>query len=277
MDAPRLFDTEALAQRRTRAARSPADFLLRHVATELMDRLALVKRRFADSADIEPLSPLLAETIRPALENPCRPVMLGPDGGLGLPRASLDLAVSALSLQFVNDLPGLFAQVRQALRPDGLFLAALAGGATLQELRQAFTAAEIETEGGISPRVAPFADVRDLGALLQRAGLALPVTDTEILTVRYDNAFALMADLRAMGATNVLAERRRSFTRRATLLRMAELYQQRFADADGRIRATFEIVWISGWAPDESQQKPLKPGSAKMRLAEALAVPEQKG
>jgi SAM-dependent methyltransferase len=276
MTAPRLFDTAALALRRARAARAPADFLLRHVAVDLSDRLALIKRRFADAVDVEALSPLLAEVIAPALDSPCRPVALGQDGGLALPPASLDLVVSALSLQFVNDLPGLFAQVRHALRPDGLFLAALAGGATLQELRQAFTAAEIEVEGGVSPRVAPFADVRDMGALLQRAGLALPVTDTEILTVRYDNAFALMADLRAMGATNVLAERRRSFTRRGTLLRMAEIYQQRFADADGRIRATFEIIWISGWAPDESQQKPLKPGSAKMRLAEALGVPEPK-
>lgn len=276
MSAPRLFDTESLALRRARAAGAPADFLLRHVAAELADRLALIKRRFAAAVEIEPLSTLIAEAIRPALDGACISAVIGAGGALNLPAATFDLAVSGLALQFSDDLPGVFAQVRQALKPDGLFLAALVGGATLQELRQAFAAAEIEVEGGVSPRVAPFADVRDMGGLLQRAGLALPVTDSETLTVRYDHAFALMADLRAMGATNILTERRKSFSRRTTLLRMAEIYQKRFADADGRIRATFEIVWVSGWAPDPSQQKPLKPGSAKMRLAQALGVAEHR-
>ena len=148
------------------------------------------------------------------------------------------------------------------------------GGDTLTELRQSFAAAEAECEGGVSPRVVPFADLRDIGALLQRAGFALPVTDVDRVVVRYDSAFALMADLRRMGATNVLIERRRTPTRRATLLRMAQIYSERFADPDGRIRATFEVIWLSGWAPHESQQKPLAPGSAKTRLADALRTKE---
>ena len=189
---------------------------------------------------------------------------------LALQPESLDLAVSALAFQFVNDLPGVLAQIRRALKPDGLLLAAMIGGDTLTELRQSFAAAEAELEGGVSPRVAPFADLRDIGALLQRAGFALPVTDVDRIVVRYDSAFALMADLRRMGATNILVERRRTPTRRATLLRMAQIYGERFADADGRIRATFDVIWLSGWAPHESQQKPLKPGSAKASLAEAV-------
>jgi SAM-dependent methyltransferase len=189
---------------------------------------------------------------------------------LELEPASVDLAVSALALHFVNDLPGTLAQIRRTLKPDGLFLAALMGGDTLTELRQSFAAAEAEVEGGLSPRVAPFADLRDLGSLLQRAGFALPVTDADRIVVRYADAFALMQDLRRMGATNILNERRRSPSRRATLLRMAQVYAERFADADGRIRATFDVVWLSGWAPHASQQKPLKPGSAKMSLEDAV-------
>ena len=187
---------------------------------------------------------------------------------------SLDLVVSALALQFVNDLPGTLIQIRRALKPDGLLLAALIGGDSLTELRAAFAAAEAEVEGGVSPRVAPFADLRDLGALLQRAGFALPVTDVDRVTVRYASPLALMHDLRRMGAANALVERRRAPLRRATLRRMLEIYAERFADADGRIRATFEIVWLSGWAPHESQQQPLAPGSAKTRLADALRTRE---
>jgi SAM-dependent methyltransferase len=195
------------------------------------------------------------------------PLALAPD--------SIDLAVSSLALQFVNDLPGVLAQIRRALKPDGLFLAAMIGGETLTELRQSFAAAEAEVEGGVSPRVAPFADLRDLGALLQRAGFALPVTDVDRIVVRYDNAFALMQDLRRMGATNILTERRRNPSRRATFVRMAQIYAERFSDPDGRIRATFDVVWLSGWAPHESQQKPLKPGSAKMSLADAVNKPRE--
>jgi len=188
--------------------------------------------------------------------------------------ASLDLVVSALALQYVNDLPGTLIQVRRALRPDGLLLAALAGGDTLGELRQAFAAAEAEIEDGISPRVAPFADLREMGALLQRAGFALPVTDVDRLTVRYPSPIALMHDLRRMGATNPLVDRRRRPLKRVMLERMTEIYAERFSDPDGRIRATFEIVWLSGWAPHESQQQPLAPGSARQRLADALGAKE---
>jgi hypothetical protein len=166
-------------------------------------------------------------------------------------------------------------QIARALKPDGLFIGCLVGGATLTELRQCLTAAESELTGGVSPRVFPFADVRDMGGLLQRAGLALPVADNEVLTVRYPDMFALMADVRAMGGTNVMHARLKRFTTRGVMLKAAEMYAQRFADADGRIRATFELIWVSGWAPHESQQKPLKPGSAKQRLAHALQVPEQ--
>jgi hypothetical protein len=165
-------------------------------------------------------------------------------------------------------------QIRRALKPDGLFLAALLGGETLTELRQSFAAAESEIEDGASPRVAPFADLRELGALLQRAGFRLPVTDVDRVTVRYATAFNLMHDLRRMGASNALVARRRTPLRRATLLRMAEIYAERFADGDGRLRATFEIVWLSGWAPHPDQPKALRPGSAKTRLANALGTRE---
>ena len=177
-------------------------------------------------------------------------------------------------MQWVNDLPGALIQIRRALKPDGLLLAAMLGGDSLMELREAFAGAESEMEGGLSPRVAPFADLRELGALMQRAGFALPVVDSDRLTVRYNLAFALMRDLRAMGATNVLAMCRRAPLKRATLMRMAAIYAERFSDADNRVRATFEIAWLSGWSPHASQQKPLKPGSAAQRLADALGAKE---
>ncbi|WP_295850241.1 methyltransferase domain-containing protein [Tardiphaga sp.] len=270
--APILFDRALLRARQARAAKQgAATFLLDRVAEEMDERLHAVLRSFTAAADIA--TP--GNGLRAAIA--ARVGMLAhvavPDherDGLGLAPESLDLVVSALALHFVNDLPGVMAQIRRALRPDGLLLAAMLGGDTLTELRQSFAAAEAEREAGISPRVAPFADLRDIGALLQRAGFALPVTDVDRVVVRYDNAFALMQDLRKMGASNILVERRRTPSRRATLLRMAEIYAERFADPDGRIRATFEVVWLSGWAPHESQQKPLKPGSAKASLADAV-------
>jgi SAM-dependent methyltransferase len=208
-----------------------------------------------------------------ALENSVMRVV-SDEEALPFADTSLDLVVSVLALQFVNDLPGTLIQIRRSLRPDGLFLAALIGGESLAELRTAFADAESEIEGGLSPRVAPFADVRELGALLQRAGFALPVVDSERLTVRYDSVLALMHDLRRMGATNVMQERRRRPLKRATLQRMEAIYADRFADADARLRASFEIIWLSGWAPHESQQRPLKPGSAAQRLADALGTRE---
>jgi SAM-dependent methyltransferase len=270
--APILFDRALLRMRQGRALQQgPVSFLLDRVAEELAERLHAVLRTFATGADIgtagDQVGHALADHVV-ALSHVDVPDI--ESEGLSLAPESLDLAVSALAFQFVNDLPGVLAQIRRSLKPDGLLLAAMIGGDTLTELRQCFAAAEAELEGGLSPRVAPFADLRDIGALLQRTGFALPVTDTDRIVVRYDSAFALMQDLRRMGSTNVLAERRRTPTRRATLLRMAQLYSERFADPDGRIRATFEVIWLSGWAPHESQQKPLKPGSAKFSLAEAV-------
>ena len=279
---PRVFDRALARERRRRAAvMGAATFLLDQVAEDVADRLGAIRRRFDAAADL--LTP--TDAVCRALEG--SPSIgsiaaVGPAAGdeataeaLGLAPASLDLVVSALALQEVNDLPGTLAQIRRALRPDGLLLAALVGGGTLTELRQAFAAAEAEIEGGISPRAAPCAAGRDRGALLQRAGFALPVADIDHVTARYASPFDLMQDLRRMGATNALVERRRTPLRRATLMRMVEIYRERFADPDGRIRATFDIVWLSGWAPHESQQQPLKPGSAQMRLADALGTTER--
>lgn len=276
--APRLFDRSLLRQRQQRAVQlGPASFLLDRVAEDLAERLHAVLREFSNGVDLGTPGDQLREAIGAGVKQLTAVSLPVSDSeALALVPDSIDLAVSALALQFVNDLPGVLAQTRRALKPDGLLLAAIVGGETLTELRQSFAAAEAEIEGGASPRVAPFADLRDVGALLQRAGFALPVTDVDRVIVRHDNAFALMQDLRRMGATNVLTERRRTPLRRATLLRMAHIYAERFADPDGRIRATFDIVWMSGWAPHESQQKPLKPGSAKMSLADAIKRREPK-
>ncbi|MDQ8732066.1 methyltransferase domain-containing protein [Bradyrhizobium sp. LHD-71] len=271
-DVPRLIDRAALQARQARACRGgPATFLLDRVADDMQERLTAVLRDFKDVADVWTPGDGLRGANTDRFSSLIRIGLFdAADEALPLSPESLDLALSALALQFANDLPGVLAQIRRALRPDGLFLAAMLGGDSLNELRQSFAAAEIELEGGLSPRVLPFADLRDLGALLQRAGFALPVADVDRVVVRYDNALALMQDLRRMGATNVLTERRRAPLRRATLLRMAQIYSERFADHDGRIRATFDIIWLSGWAPHESQQKPLKPGSAKTSLEGAV-------
>jgi SAM-dependent methyltransferase len=290
--SPLIFD-RALIRRRWRRANAlgAATFLLERAAADLGDRLAAVLRRFDVAVDLgTPGAAVLDVLARlgsigtivsvcpagatPEAASADRKVVVADEEALPFRDGALDLVVSALALQFVNDLPGTLIQIRRALKPDGLFVAALIGGETLTELRQAFAAAESEIEGGASPRVAPFADVRELGALLQRAGFALPVTDVDRVCARYDSAFALMHDLRRMAATNALLERRRAPLRRATLVRMAEIYKERFADADGRLRATFDIVWLSGWAPHPSQQQPLRPGSAKARLADALRTRE---
>ena len=270
--APVLFDRALLRARQSRALRlGPATFLLDRVADDTAERLHAVLREFKSAADIGTAGDQVRTALTGRADKIAR-IDLSDQNSEPLPLEpeSLDLAVSGLAFQFVNDLPGVLAQLRRALRPDGLLLAAMMGGDTLTELRQSFAAAEAELEGGVSPRVAPFADLRDIGALLQRAGFALPVTDVDRIVVRYDSAFSLMADLRRMGATNILVERRRGPTRRATLLRMAQIYGERFADPDGRIRATFDVIWLSGWSPHESQQQPLRPGSAKASLAEAV-------
>jgi len=287
MSHPVIFDRQLLRMRRARAAAlGPAIFLIERVADDLAARLSAVLRTFDLAVDIgtpnDAVRRRLADRVGAIVAvDPIashiageRLAVVADEEALPFRDGSIDLAVSALALQFVNDLPGSLIQIRRALKPDGLLLAAMVGGESLAELRAAFAAAEAEVEGGISPRVAPFTDLRDLGALLQRAGFALPVTDVDRVTVRYASPLALMHDLRRMGAGNVLTARRRAPLSRATLRRVFEIYAERFADADGRIRATFEIVWLSGWTPHQSQQQPLAPGSAKTRLADALRTQE---
>jgi SAM-dependent methyltransferase len=290
MNGPVVFDRALLGRRRARAARmGPATFLIDRVADHLAERFAVVTRTFDIAVDLGTPTPALRQALA-AFPNIGTLVALGSnreegaalwplricadEEALPLGEQTVDLVVSALALQFVNDLPGTLVQIRRALAPDGLFLAALVGGNTLTELRQALAVAEVDIEGGISPRVAPFVDVREMGALLQRAGFALPVTDVDRLVVRYETAVALMQDLRRMGATNALVERRHTPLRRATLMRAAQVYRERFSDPGGRVRATFEIVFASGWAPHQSQQQPLRPGSARARLADALGTKE---
>jgi SAM-dependent methyltransferase len=287
MSATPLFDRALLDRRRRRVALDPAAasarFLLANVALELAERLSLVERQFAVGVDLASHSPEMADLLRQSgkVETLVRVerlaallgeglVVVADEEALPLREGSADLVVSTLSLHLTNDTPGVLIQAARTLRPDGLFLAALLGGDTLTELRTALLEAEAEIRGGVSPRVPPFVDVRDAGALLQRAGLALPVTDQDRLTVRYDSMFDLMRDLRAMGMANMLTARSRVPTPRRLFLRAAEIYQERFADPDGRVRATFDIVYLSGWKPHESQQKPLKPGSAKASLGKAL-------
>ncbi|MFN0264779.1 methyltransferase domain-containing protein [Tepidamorphus sp. 3E244] len=281
-----LFDRDLLLARRLRAHPNlpDADFLLRRTADDIGERLDATMREFPLAVDLSARGGFMSATLRQqervgtviaceraaTLLGGARPAIVCDDELPPFAPASLDLVVSSMALHWVNDLPGALVQLRRALKPDGLFIAAMPGGATLTELRQSLLAADAETTGGAPPRVSPFADIRELGALLQRAGFALPVVDLEPVTVRYESLFALLRDLRAMGATSVLSERDRKPLTRATLLRAAEIYAERFADADGRIRATVEIIHLSGWAPHESQQQPLKPGSAKMRLADAL-------
>jgi SAM-dependent methyltransferase len=262
-----------------------ADFLLRRAAAELADRLLLVKRDFRVAVDLGSPGSQAAWALASdgGIDFVLRAAPTDLSVGEGtyaravvdeersaLGDASCDLVVSILALQSVNDLPGALVQIRRALRPDGLFLGCLLGGESLNELRQSLTTAESEILSGASPRVAPFADVRPLGTLLQRVGFALPVVDLDRAIVRYRDMFDLMRDLRAMGWTNALVARSRMPLRRDVLFRASQIYAERFADADQRLRATFDMVWLAGWAPHESQPKPLKPGSATMRLEDAL-------
>ncbi|WP_306141861.1 class I SAM-dependent methyltransferase [Roseibium sp. MMSF_3412] len=288
-----LFDRALFKTRRQRAlkrAKTGADFLLANVADDLRDRLLLINRTFRMAVDLGGHTGRVSEAIEAAgkAEDILRadlffadphlpaPDFICDDALLPLKDQSVDLIVSALNLHVVNDLPGSLVQIRRALAPDGLFMAVLPGAGTLTELRDSLTRAELETTGGAAARVLPFADTRDLGSLLQRAGFSLPVTDMDTVTVRYDTMFALLRDLQDMGATSVLKQDAARPLPRAALMRAAEIYAQDHADADGRIRATFTLITLSGWAPHESQQKPLRPGSAKTRLADALGVSERK-
>ena len=283
---PRLFDPVLYRQRLARAHRQgPADFLLTRAADDLADRLGVITRRFPMALDWASPGPHGAEVLAtcglcdtilraapiPAAQGygPWQTLVCDP-ALVPVKPQSLDLITSLLALQTVDDLPGTLVQLRRALKPDGLLIGAMLGGESLHELRNVMMEAETRCEGGVSPRVAPFAGVRDIGGLLQRAGFALPVTDSDLVTVRYNTLFDLVHDLRRMAASNPLLARRKQPLKQQTLIEAARLYAEQFSDPDGRIRARFELIWFSGWAPHPDQQKPLKPGSAQMRLADAL-------
>ncbi|WP_286828935.1 MULTISPECIES: methyltransferase domain-containing protein [Kordiimonas] len=267
-----LFDQVAVQRNRVRGrAMGPDfDFLREEIADRMADRLADINRDFGTVLDIGGnFAPHTGQGVQTAPAT---------DGTLDVAPGSCDLVISNLALHWVNDLPGLMVQANHALRPDGLFMAALFGGETLHELGHSLLAAEAEVTGGASQRVIPFADVRDLGSLLQRAGFALPVTDMDTITVTYEHPLKLMQELRGMGEANAMQARSRRFLRRDVLMRACEIYQAKFGMADGRVPATFQIMYMTGWHPHESQQKPLKPGSGKVNLADALKAgkPPQK-
>ncbi|MCY4192131.1 MAG: methyltransferase domain-containing protein [Rhodospirillaceae bacterium] len=298
-----IFDRCAVRHHRDRAARRYSnavtahnpEFLHEEITDRLLERLGEVRKPFADCLYLgcrhAPATRRLAArkdlqfvvqvdfspsmTVVARADNRFFPTLCVDEEYLPFVEGCFDLVFAPLSLHWVNDLPGALIQIRRLLRPDGLLLAALFGGATLCELREALGDAELSNEGGISPRVSPFADVRDGGDLLQRAGFALPVVDRERVTVTYEHAFNLMADLRHMGETNAVLERRKTFTRRQTLLDTADIYLRRFADKSGRLEATFEVIYLTGWAPAGTQPKPLRPGSATVRLANALNAEER--
>jgi SAM-dependent methyltransferase len=277
-EPPRIFDRAVYARRRARAAGT--DFLVGDVAAHLAERIAAVNRRFQNALDLSSRTEGFSQ-LRIAARNWTRTTLSPASGNIAvdeeaLPFAtgSFDLITSVLSLHAVNDLPGALLQIRQALQPDGLFMAALFGGETLHELREALAVGESEIAGGITPHVAPFADIRDLGGLLQRAGFALPVSDVERTVATYRDFDSLTSDLRALGETNALADRSRKFLRRDVLAVALAHYLARHSTPDGRLKATFDIVYLTGWAPDESQQKPLTPGSARTSLADALGTRE---
>ena len=289
-DPIKIFDRSLLRKRRDRAASGFAshDFLLREAAERLADRLSDVTRRFPFALDLGCHTGELADTldgrggIQTLVQCDLSPQMVDQAAANGHPTLcadeewlpfadhSFDLVLSCLSLHWVNDLPGTLVQIRRILKPDGLFLAVMLGGQTLRELRACLTEAEIEQEGGLSPRVSPFADVRDLGGLMQRAGFALPVVDADQIHVSYGDPMRLLADLRGMGESNAVAAQRRGMMRRNTLLHALTLYQSKFAGSDGRLPATFELLCLTGWSPDPSQPNPLAPGSASLSLADAL-------
>jgi NADH dehydrogenase [ubiquinone] 1 alpha subcomplex assembly factor 5 len=279
----RIFDRKAYRQRRIRPLAPDADpFLARETAEQIAARIASIHRRFECALDLNSRKHSFA-TLKPEAKHWTRAGyvadqvdVIADDEFLPFADGSFDLVTSVLALHSVNDLPGTLIQIRRVLKPDGVFLAALFGGETLRELRFVFTAAEVAALGGASPRIAPFADVRDLGGLLQRAGFALPVADLERTTVRYTEPMRLLTDLRSHGETNVLQQRPQNFLSRRLLQSVLAEYRQRFGDEQGRVPATFDIVYLIGWAPHASQPKPLQPGSAKTRLADALKQQERK-
>jgi SAM-dependent methyltransferase len=274
---PALFDRALGAARASRKRGAEANILTRTIAEELVERLSFVNRRFAQALVIATEPEAIAARLREAGQvNEAATLLPSSSDDLGLPQEAYDAVFNVLDLQSVNDVPGALIQMRRALKPDGLLLACLFAGDSLTELRQSWLAAEATVSGGVSPRVAPMTCVRELGALLQRAGLALPVADLDRTMVRYPDAIALIHEIRELGLSNTLTSRSRRPVTRALLGAAVNHYQQNFADADGRIRATVDIAWLTGWAPHASQQQALKPGSAKARLADALKVEEKK-
>ncbi len=282
-----VFDRIQVRRQRDRAAATLADhsFLFDEVADRIGDRLLDVTRTFPLALDLGCHAGNLGRILggRGGIERLVQcdlsPAMARLAGGLrvaadeeALPfaPATFDLVLSNLSMHWVNDLPGALVQINQVLKPDGLLIATMLGGGTLRELRQCFIEAEVAEEGGAGPRVSPFADVRDAGALLQRAGFALPVVDIDSITITYGDPIRLLADLRGMGETNAALARRRSATRRATMFKALALYRERYAGADGRVPATFQVLTLTAWRPHESQQKPIARGSARASLADAL-------
>lgn len=264
---PRLTDRQALTRNRTRALKDPALFLHETALDELEDRLTMVNRSFTKPAIVSPFVQLWQNRYPQA-------VVIPDDDILALEPGAHDLVIHAMALHWADDPVGQLIQCRHALRPDGLCLVITLGGQTLHELRSALGQAEIEITGGLSPRVAPMGEIRDLGGLLQRAGLTLPVADAAPLTVSYESALHLMRDLRAMGETNALEGRLRHITRRDVLLRAVQIYAESFGTDDGRVPATFEMITLTGWSYDASQPQPLRPGSATQSLADALGTQE---
>jgi SAM-dependent methyltransferase len=286
-----VFDRSTLRRRRERAAQRWGEqaFLKREIASRLVERLDDVRRSFPMALDLgchrdeiatalgsrSSVGVLMRADIGESFARRAQgPTVVADEEALPFAPRSFDLVLSAMTLHWVNDLPGTLIQIGRILKPDGLFLAGMLGGGTLWQLREALTAAESEIEGGLSPRISPFADLRDAAGLLQRAGFALPVADSETIDVEYPGALALMHDLSAMGESNLVAERRRGFSRRSTLLRAAEIYEERFVRPSGRIEASFEVLFLHGWAPHASQPRPIRPGSAAHRLAAALGTTE---
>lgn len=288
-----VFDRQLLRLRRDRAAMhiDDYDFLLRDVAARLIERMDVIKREFPLVLDLGShhgvLSSLLAQRAgtQTVISSDLSPRFAAASPALALAadeeflpfaRASLDAVVSNLSLQWVNDLPGALLQIRHALKADGLFMAAVLGGESLRELRDSLMTAELDITGGASPRVSPFIDLRAMGGLMQRAGFALPVVDSDIITVDYSHPLKLMQDLRGMGASNATRNRLMMPTRRRVILEAARIYAEKYGDSRGRVPATFQVIYAIGWCPHESQQKPLKPGSATVRLADILKAEEIK-
>lgn len=266
-NTPLLTDRDALENNRQRARTSPVMFLQDAAAADIQDRLEMVNRSFTKPVIVSPFPEVWRDIL------PGAPV-IADDELLKLTPGAHDLVIHGLCLHWANDPVGQIIQCQRALKPDGLFLGSLFGGQTLSELRSSLAEAEAEITGGLSPRVLPMGEIRDLGGLLQRAGLALPVADAMPLTASYPSPLHLMRELRGMGEANALHSRLRHPTKRSVILRACEIYQQQFGDADGRIKASFEIIFLTGWAPDKSQPKPLRPGSASARLADALNAAE---